>query len=46
MTIQEMHQLFRVVGQQMGMQTIRAILPEEIDVFLNMAINDRGTVWQ
>lgn len=41
MTIQEMHQLFRVVGQQMGMQTIRAILPEEIDVFLNMAIDDK-----
>lgn len=41
MTIQEMHQLFRVVGQQMGMQTIRAILPEEIDVFLNMAINEK-----
>lgn len=41
MTIQEMHQLFRVVGQQVGMQTIRAILPEEIDVFLNMAINEK-----
>ena len=41
MTIQVMHQLFRVVGQQMGMQTIRAILPEEIDVFLNMAINEK-----
>lgn len=41
MTILEMHQLFRVIGQQMGMQTIRAILPEEIDVFLNMAINEK-----
>lgn len=40
MTIQEMHQLFRVIGQQVGMQTIRAILPEEIDVFLNSAINE------
>ena len=40
MTIKEMHQLFRVIGQQVGMQTIRAILPEEIDVFLNSAINE------
>lgn len=41
MTIQEMHQTFRVFAQQMGMQLVRAILPEEIDVYLNTAINER-----
>lgn len=42
MTIQEMHQNFRVFAQQMGMQLVRAILPEEIDVYLNAAINERA----
>ena len=41
MNIQEMHQSFRVFAQQMGMQLVRAILPEEIDVYLNSAINER-----
>lgn len=41
MSIQEMHQSFRVFAQQMGMQLVRAILPEEIDVYLNSAINER-----
>lgn len=41
MNIQEMHQYFRVYGQQVGMQNIRAILPEEIDAFLNVAINEK-----
>lgn len=41
MTIQEMHQTFRVFAQQMGMQLVRAILPEEIDVYLNAAINEK-----
>lgn len=41
MDIQEMHQYFRVYGQQVGMQNIRAILPEEIDAFLNVAINEK-----
>lgn len=41
MTIQQMHETFRTIGQQMGMQSIRAILPEEIDVFLNLAINEK-----
>lgn len=41
MNIQEMHQSFRVFGQQMGMQLIRAILPEEIDEFLNASIIDK-----
>ena len=34
MTIKEMHELFRVLGQQMGMQKVRGILPESIDVLL------------
>lgn len=33
-----MHNTFRTLGQQMGMQLIRAILPESIDVYLNDAI--------
>lgn len=41
MDIQKMHQYFRVYGQQVGMQNIRAILPEEIDAFLNVAINEK-----
>ena len=41
MTIKEMHNEFRIVGQQMGMQTIRGILPETIDVYLNSAIIDK-----
>lgn len=41
MNIQEMHQAFRVFGQQMGMQLIRAILPEEIDEYLNASIIDK-----
>lgn len=41
MTIQEMHQAFRVFAQQMGMQLVRAILPEEIDVYLNTAIVEK-----
>lgn len=34
MTVSEMHELFRVLGQQMGMQKVRGILPESIDVLL------------
>lgn len=36
-----MHSTFRVIGQQMGMQLVRAILPESIDVFLNDAILEK-----
>lgn len=36
-----MHNTFRTLGQQMGMQTIRAILPESIDVFINETINEK-----
>lgn len=38
MTIEEMHNLFRVLGQQMGLQKVRAILPESIDEYLNDSI--------
>lgn len=34
MSIKEMHELFRVLGQQMGMQRVRGILPESIDALL------------
>ena len=40
MTIGEMHVMFRQLAQQMGMQTIRAILPNEIDACINVAVND------
>lgn len=40
MTISEMHSMFRTLGQQKGMQLVRAILPEEIDEFINGAIID------
>ena len=33
-----MHRLFRTLGQQMGLQLVRAILPESIDAYLNDAI--------
>ena len=38
MTIREMHELFRLLGQQMGMERIRVILPASIDGYLNDAI--------
>lgn len=41
MNIIEMHKLFRLVGQQMGLQRVRAILPESIDGFINDAINEK-----
>lgn len=40
MNINAMHVTFRGFGQQMGMQTVRAILSEDIDICLNAAIND------
>lgn len=33
--------MFRELGQQMGMQTTRAIYPEDIDIALNTAINEK-----
>lgn len=41
MDIDKMHIVFRVLGQQVGMQKIRAILPESIDVFINETINEK-----
>jgi len=35
-----MHKLFRELGQQMGLQNVRAIIPEEIDILLNTSISD------
>ena len=40
MNIAEMHVWFRQYAQQMGMQNVRAILPEQIDVLINTAISD------
>ena len=40
MDIQEMHQMFRNYAQQMGMQNVRAILPEQIDLLINNSISD------
>lgn len=40
MDIQEMHVWFRQYAQQMGMQNVRAILPEQIDVLINTSISD------
>lgn len=40
MTISEMHIWFRQYAQQMGMQNIRAILPEQIDLLINTSITD------
>lgn len=40
MDIPEMHLYFRELAQQAGMQTVRAILPEDIDININVAIRD------
>lgn len=40
MDISEMHQMFRQYAQKMGMQNVRAILPEQIDLFINNSISD------
>lgn len=39
MTIEEMHITFRELGQQMGIQTTRAIFSENIDICINFAID-------
>lgn len=41
MDIEQMHIYFREYAQEMGMQTVRAILKEDIDVCLNTSINDK-----
>lgn len=40
MDILEMHQMFRQYAQQMGMQNVRAVLPEQIDLLINNSISD------
>ena len=40
MNIADMHIMFRQLAQQMGMQNVRVILPEQIDLLLNTAIVD------
>lgn len=40
MTLTEMHILFRQFAQQMGLQNVRAILPEQIDLLINTSISD------
>lgn len=40
MNIQEMHVWFRQYAQQMGMQNVRAMLPEQIDLLINSSITD------
>lgn len=40
MNISEMHVWFRQYAQQMGMQNVRAILPEQIDILINTSISD------
>ena len=41
MNIQEMHNMFRVIGQQMGLQLNRGILPESIDAYINNVITEK-----
>lgn len=36
-----MHNTFRTLGQQMGLQLIRGILPESIDVYINEVITEK-----
>ena len=42
MDISQMHEMFRTIGQQVGMQDVRAILPESIDIFINIAIIEKA----
>ena len=39
MDIHSMHEVFRTLTQQMGLQLVRGILPESVDTFINMEIN-------
>lgn len=41
MNIVDMHLYFRELAQQAGMQTVRAILPEDIDININVAIDTK-----
>ena len=44
MDIVKMHETFRTLGQQKGMQQVRGILPEEIDVYINDVIAEKTRV--
>lgn len=37
-----MHEMFRTIGQQVGIQDVRGILPESIDIFLNVSIVEKA----
>lgn len=41
MNIQDMHNTFRTLGQQMGLQLNRGILPESIDIYINDVIMEK-----
>ena len=40
MNIPDMHVWFRQYAQQMGLQNVRAILPDQIDLVINTSIID------
>lgn len=40
MLLSDMHVWFRQMAQQMGIQNVRAILPEQIDLLINTSITD------
>lgn len=40
MNLQNMHIWFRQYAQRMGLQNVRALLPDQIDIFINTAIDD------
>lgn len=40
MNIQQMHEWYRQYAQQMGMQNVRVLLPEQIDLHINTSIYD------
>lgn len=42
MDISQMHEMFRTIGQQVGIQDVRGILPESIDIFLNVSIVEKA----
>ena len=41
MTTKEMHIRFRTIGQAKGLQSVRAVLPESIDEYLNAAMIEK-----
>ena len=41
MTIKEMHEYFRTLCQKNAMQLVNVVLPEEIDIFINLSIVEK-----